>query len=68
MANITNQHPSGKVEAGSTLTVSGVESENEAILAVENYLRVNQKEGLELAIKDQTADGDFEIKLEKAGA
>ena len=68
MANITNQDPSGKLEAGVTLTVSEVESENEAILAVENYLRVNKKEGMELAVQNQNTDGNFQIKLEKAGA
>ena len=64
MPNITNQDPSGKLAAGVTLAVSGVSSEDEAILAVENYLRVNKKEGeVEISIPEKSDDGNFNVQL-----
>ncbi|QRR00981.1 hypothetical protein [Dyadobacter sandarakinus] len=63
MPQVDNQDPNGKVEAGVTLHIKGAESENDATLAVENYLRVNKKEELEFAIKDGGAEGDYLVTL-----
>lgn len=64
MPNITNRDEAGRLEPGVVLTVSGAESENDAILAIENYLRVNQKEHLELAVPEKCENGTYEIRLE----
>lgn len=64
MPNIKNQDPSGKVASGVTLTVTGASSENEAILAVENYLREHKTEGVEFSVLEDGAEGEFNIKLQ----
>jgi len=64
MPSISNQDETGKLEPGVVLAVSGAESENDAILAIENYLRVNQKEHLELAVPEKCENGTYEIRLE----
>jgi hypothetical protein len=64
MPNITNRDETGRLEPGVVLTVSDAESENDAILAIENYLRVNQKEHLELAVPEKCENGTYEIRLE----
>lgn len=64
MPSITNRDETGRLEPGVVLTVSGAETENDAILAVENYLRVNQKEHLELAVPEKTETGTYEVRLE----
>jgi hypothetical protein len=63
MPNVTNTDPSGSIKAGSTLTVSDASSENEAILAAENYLRSHQAESLEMALPEKGDDGSYVIKL-----
>ncbi|MCF0073886.1 hypothetical protein LZD49_25625 [Dyadobacter sp. CY261] len=63
MPNITNQDKEGRLEPGVVLSISGAESENEAILAIENYLRANQKEHLELAVSQNSENGSYEIRL-----
>ncbi|MCF0048844.1 hypothetical protein MUK70_02820 [Dyadobacter chenwenxiniae] len=68
MPNIENRDPSGSVKAGTTLSVTNASSENEAILAVENYLRVNKGEGLEMSLPTKGDDGSYLIKLEDATA
>lgn len=64
MPSITNRDDSGRLEPGVVLAVSGAESENDAILAIENYLRVNQKEHLELAVPEKCENGTYEVRLE----
>lgn len=64
MPSVTNQNESGKLEPGVVLTVKGAESENEAILAIENYLRENKQEHLEVAVRNKGEDGVYEIALE----
>ncbi|GGB85823.1 hypothetical protein [Dyadobacter sediminis] len=64
MPNIENQDPSGKVQSGATLAVTGAESEDEVLLAVENYLRVNKKEELEFALPVKGEDGTYLVKLQ----
>jgi len=64
MPSITNRDETGRLEPGVVLAVSGAESENDAVLAIENYLRVNQKEHLELAVPEKCEDGTYEIRLE----
>lgn len=64
MPSITNLDETGRLEPGVVLTVSGAESENDAVLAIENYLRVNQKEHLELAVPEKRENGTYEIRLE----
>ncbi|GGN05037.1 hypothetical protein GCM10010967_45110 [Dyadobacter beijingensis] len=64
MPSVTNQDKSGRLEPGVVLAVSGAESENEAILVIENYLRANQKEHLELAVTERAEDGVYQIRLE----
>jgi len=66
MANVKNQDPGNKLNAGTILNVEGVESEDEALLAVENYLRVNKQEGLEIVISNELENGGFEVRLESA--
>jgi hypothetical protein len=66
MANVKNQDPNGKVSAGAILNVEGVASEDEALLAVENYLRVNKQEELEIVIAGELENGGFEVRLESA--
>ncbi|MCE7065925.1 hypothetical protein [Dyadobacter sp. CY326] len=64
MPDITNQDPSGKLEAGVILAVTGASSEDEAMLAVENYLRVNKKEGsVEMSVLETEDEGSYHIKL-----
>lgn len=63
MPNIRNLDPSGSVKSGVTLSVSNVASEDEAILAVENYLRVNKSEGLEMSLPEKGDDGVYTIQL-----
>lgn len=63
MPSVTNQNEAGKLEPGVVLTVSGAESENEAILAIENYLRENKQEHLEVAVRNQGEDGVYEVAL-----
>lgn len=64
MPSITNRDETGRLEPGVVLTVSGAESENDAVLAIENYLRVNRKEHLELAVPEKCENGTYEIRLE----
>lgn len=64
MPNIENQDPSGKVESGVTLSVTDAQSEDEVILAVENYLRVNKKEELEFALPEKGENGTYLVKLQ----
>lgn len=64
MPNIKNMDPSGSVQAGVTLSVTNASSENEAILAVENYLRVNNGGALEMSLPEKGEDGSYTIKLE----
>lgn len=64
MASIINRDETGRLEPGVVLAVSGAESENDAVLAVENYLRVNRKEHLELAVPEKSGDGTYEVRLE----
>jgi hypothetical protein len=64
MPTITNQNADGRLEPGVVLTVSGASSENEAILAIENYLREHKQEQLEVAVRSRGEDGVFEIALE----
>jgi hypothetical protein len=64
MPNVTNRDQTGRLEPGVVLEVSGAESENEAILAIENYLRANQKEHLEVAVPEKCENGLYEIRLE----
>lgn len=64
MPSVKNQNAEGKLEPGAVLSVSGAASENDAILAVENYLRVNQAEYLELAVPEKSVDETYEIRLE----
>jgi len=64
MPNITNRNGSGRLEPGVVLTVTGAESENEAILAVENYLRENKKEDLEITVQEGGDSGSFDIALQ----
>lgn len=64
MPSVVNRDETGRLEPGVVLAVSGAESENDAILAVENFLRVNRKEHLELAVPEKSEDGTFEIRLE----
>ncbi|WP_211237770.1 hypothetical protein [Dyadobacter alkalitolerans] len=66
MPNIKNLDPSGSVKSGVTLSVSNVASEDEAILAVENYLRVNKSEGLEMSLPEKGDDGVYTIQLNDA--
>ena len=63
MPQVSNQDEMGKIEPGVVLSVTGAESENEAVLAVENYLRVNKKEHLELALPGKYENGNYEIRL-----
>lgn len=63
MPQVNNQEMSGKIEPGVVLSVSGAESENDAVLAVENYLRVNKKEHLEMALPEKSENGNYEIRL-----
>jgi hypothetical protein len=63
MPNIKNQDPSGKVQAGVTLTVTDASSEDEAILAVENYLRMHKSEGIEMSLPEAGEDGNYNIRL-----
>jgi hypothetical protein len=67
MPNITNHDETGRLEPGVVLAVSGAASENDAILAIENFLRVNQKEYLELAVPEKCENGTYEIRLELPG-
>jgi len=64
MPSITNQDETGRLEPGVVLAVSGAESENEAVLAIENYLRVNGKEHLEMAVPEKRENGTYEVRLE----
>lgn len=64
MPSVVNRDETGRLEPGVVLAVSGAESENDAILAIENFLRVNRKEHLELAVPEKSEDGTFEIRLE----
>ncbi|WP_353718530.1 hypothetical protein [Dyadobacter sp. 676] len=64
MPNIENLDEAGKLEPGVVLKVTGAASENDAILAVENYLRANRKEQLEVAVPERDEDGVFAIRLE----
>lgn len=64
MPTITNQNEAGKIESGTVLNVSGAASENEAILAVENYLREHQSEHFELTVNGDGEGSTFEIRLE----
>ncbi|KAA0992507.1 hypothetical protein [Dyadobacter aurulentus] len=64
MAKIENKNPSGKIEKGATLYVSGASSENEAILAVENYLRENRSEELAITIAENGTGDGYEIRLD----
>ncbi|SDG48498.1 hypothetical protein SAMN04487996_11941 [Dyadobacter soli] len=64
MPSITNRDETGRLEPGVVLTVSGTESENDAVLAIENFLRVNQKEHLELAVPEKCENGTYEVRLE----
>ncbi|MGV3602264.1 MAG: hypothetical protein ACO1N1_13715 [Dyadobacter fermentans] len=68
MPSITNREDDGRLEPGVVLVVSGAESENDAVLAFENYLRVNQKEHLELALPEKCEDGSFQVRLEEPAA
>lgn len=63
MPQVNNQETSGKIEPGVVLSVSGAESENDAVLAVENFLRVNKKEHLEMALPEKRENGNYEIRL-----
>ncbi|MCF2488942.1 hypothetical protein [Dyadobacter sp. CY347] len=63
MPNIKNLDPSGAVKSGVKLSVSNASSENEAILAAENYLRVNKGEGLEMSLPEKGDDGNYTITL-----
>lgn len=63
MPSITNRDDTGRLEPGVVLTVSGAASENDAILAIENFLRVNRKEYLELAVPEKRENGTYEIRL-----
>ncbi|GGH49843.1 hypothetical protein GCM10007423_52110 [Dyadobacter endophyticus] len=51
------------MEPGVVLTVSGAESENDAVLATENYLRSNGKEYLALAVPEKGENDTYEIRL-----
>lgn len=64
MPTVNNQNAEGKLEPGVVLSVSGASSENDAILAIENYLRVNQAEYLELAVPEKHGDDTYEVRLE----
>jgi hypothetical protein len=64
MPSVVNRDETGRLEPGVVLAVSDAESENDAILAIENFLRVNRKEHLELAVPEKSEDGTFEIRLE----
>nr|WP_295923372.1 hypothetical protein [uncultured Dyadobacter sp.] len=63
MPTVKNQNAEGKLEAGVVLSVSGAASENDAVLAIENYLRVNQAEYFELAVPKKSGDDTYEIRL-----
>ncbi|WP_439557261.1 hypothetical protein [Dyadobacter sp.] len=63
MPSVKNQDSSGKLEKGVILSVSDVENENDAILAVENYLREKQTEQFELAVPEKSENGTYEIRL-----
>lgn len=63
MPNIQNSDPSGAVKSGVTLTVTDASSEDEAILAVENYLRSKKSESLEMALPEKGDDGAYKITL-----
>ena len=64
MPNIENMDPSGSVKSRVILSVTNASSENEAILAVENYLRANKGEALEMALPEKGEDGSYRIRLE----
>lgn len=64
MAKIENKNPSGKIDKGVTLSVSGASSENEAILAVENYLRENRSEELTITVAGKGVGDEYEIRLD----
>lgn len=64
MPSIVNRDETGRLEPGVVLEVSGAESENDAVLAIENYLRVNQKEHFELAVPEKCENGNYQIRLE----
>lgn len=63
MPQVKNQNGSEKLEPGTVLLVSGVDSENDAVLAVENYLRVNRQEQFELSLPEKCENGTYEITL-----
>ncbi|CAG5067725.1 hypothetical protein DYBT9623_00447 [Dyadobacter sp. CECT 9623] len=64
MATIENKDSSGKLAKGVTLSVTGAASENDAILAVENYLREHRAEGLALSVQETGDSDSFEIRLD----
>ncbi|MCE7062032.1 hypothetical protein [Dyadobacter sp. CY343] len=64
MATIENKDSSGKLGKGVTLSVTGAASENDAILAVENYLREHRAEGLSLSVQETGDSDSFEIRLD----
>jgi hypothetical protein len=64
MPSVKNHDNSGKIEKGVTLSVTGVDNENDAILAVENYLREKQLEEFQLAVQENGESGTYEIRLE----
>ena len=64
MPTIENQDPADALQAGVTLKVSGAASENEAILAVENYLREKNKENLELSVTEKSGEDTYQIRLD----
>ncbi|WP_188937982.1 hypothetical protein [Dyadobacter endophyticus] len=63
MPSIINRDQTGRLEPGVVLTVSGAESENDAVLATENYLRSNGKEYLALAVPEKGENDTYEIRL-----
>lgn len=63
MPQVKNQNGSDELEPGTVLLVSNAESENDAVLAVENYLRVNRQEQFELSLPEKREDGTYEIRL-----
>lgn len=63
MPQVKNQNEADQIEPGTVLLVSGAESENDAVLAVENYLRMHQQEHFELSLPEKCENGTYEIRL-----
>jgi hypothetical protein len=63
MPKVVNQDPSGRIEPGGLLSVLEASSENEAILAAENFLRLHKQEDLEISVSGGEENNTYQIKL-----